>query len=65
MLCSLSSKITTEDLKNIQELEKDLNKTLLSFSCHDLKVADLTEDQLAKIKSLEEKLGVSLVAVND
>ncbi len=63
MLCSLSTKLSQEDLNNIQNLEKDLGVNLLSFSCHDLKVADLTEDQLNKLKSLEDKVGVSLVAV--
>jgi hypothetical protein len=64
MLCSLSTKLGSEDLTAINALEKELGTTLLAFSCRsDLKPADVTGDQLAKIKALEGKLGLSLVAV--
>jgi hypothetical protein len=64
MLCSLSTKLGSEDLTAISALEKELGTPLLAFSCSsDLKFADVTGDQLAKIKALEGKLGLSLVAV--
>jgi hypothetical protein len=64
MLCSLSTKLGSEDLMAINALEKELGTPLLAFSCRsDLKPADVSGDQLAKIKALEGKLGLSLVAV--
>ena len=63
MLCSLSTKIKPETLQAIQSLEQELGKTLLAFSCHDLKPAHLKDEELAKIKEVENKLGLSLVAV--
>jgi len=63
MLCSLSTKIKPETLHAIQSLEKELGKTLLAFSCHDLKPAELKHEELARIKEMENKLGLSLVAV--
>ncbi len=64
MLCSLSPKMEDTHLKEIQSLEAELGKTLLAFSCHDLKAADVTNNELEKIQTLEKKLGLSLVAVN-
>jgi hypothetical protein len=64
MLCSLSTKLGQEDLDAIRGLEAELGKTLLAFSCHPLKPADLSQTQLARLQELENKMGVSLVAVN-
>ncbi len=64
MLCSLSTKLGSEDLQAINALENELGKPILAFSCRaDLKPADVTGEQLAKIQALEHKLGLSLVAV--
>ncbi len=64
MLCSLSTKLSAEDLKAINSLENELGTPLLAFSCRaDLKPAAVSPDQLAKIQALESKLGLSLVAV--
>ncbi len=63
MLCSLSTKLTPEDLQAITALEKELAMPLLAFSCHDIKPANVSPEQLSKIQSLESRLGVSLVAV--
>ncbi len=64
MLCSLSTKLGSDDLQAINALENELGTPLLAFSCRaDLKPADVTGDQLAKIQALESKLGLSLVAV--
>jgi hypothetical protein len=62
MLCSLSG-LDESMVTEIQALEKDLGKTLLSFSCHDIQAAEVREEDLEKIKALENKLSVSLVAV--
>jgi hypothetical protein len=64
MLCSLATKVTDDTLATITDLEKDLGKTLLAFQCHNFKPSDLSEAQLQKIKDVETKLGVSLVAVD-
>jgi hypothetical protein len=63
MLCSLSTKLTPEDLQAINALEKELALPLLAFSCHDVKPANVNNEQLSKIQALENRLGVSLVAV--
>jgi hypothetical protein len=63
MLCSLSTKLGAEDLQAITALEQELGTPLLAFACWDLNPADVTPDQLAKIQALENKLGLSLVAV--
>jgi hypothetical protein len=64
MLCSLSTKLGSDDLAAINALESELGTPLLAFSCRaDLKPAAVSADQLAKIQALEGKLGLSLVAV--
>jgi len=63
MLCSLATNVDASVLQSINDLEKDLGKTLLAFACHDLKPSALNADQLSKIQAVEKKLGVSLVAV--
>ena len=64
MLCSLSTKLGSEDLKAINALESELGTPLLAFSCReDLKPAEVSTEHLAKIQALENKLGLSLVAV--
>ena len=62
MLCSYS-KAESIDLEAIQGLEKDLGKTLLAFSCQDIKSAEIKDEELARINELEKKLGVVLVAI--
>jgi hypothetical protein len=37
MLCSLSTKLGSEDLKAISDLEKDLATSLLAFACHQIR----------------------------
>ncbi len=64
MICSFSNNLDANALKTIADLEKDLGKTLLSFSCHDLTTSSLSADELQKVKDAESKLGVSLVAVD-
>jgi hypothetical protein len=63
MICSLSNKLDENAINEIKSLENQLGKTILAFSCHDVKPDKLDENQLASIQSLENKLGLSLVAV--
>lgn len=63
MLCSLSNKLGPEDLQAINALEKELATPLLAFACHNLKPTDVDAQQLTKIQALENRLGLSLVAV--
>lgn len=48
----------------ISLVESELGVTLLAFSCHDAEPALVDKKILDKIQSVEEKLGLSLVAVN-
>ena len=50
-------------MDTIQSLEQELGRPLLAFSCHDIRAAELEEEQLAKIRDLEAKLGIYLVAI--
>ncbi|MDG6244631.1 MAG: hypothetical protein QCH31_09655 [Methanolobus sp.] len=58
------SVLKDEQIKAINELESQMNITLLAFSGLNISNAELTKDDLAKIQELEAKLGLSLVAVN-
>ena len=65
MLCSISTKVDKGMLEAINALEKDLGHTVLAFSCHQAKPAELSRRELDKIKDLENRLGLSLVAVEN
>jgi hypothetical protein len=63
MLCSISN-LEQETINTIQTLEKELGKTLIAFSCHDIETAQIDASELQKIQALEKNLSLSLVAVN-
>ncbi len=63
MFCSLSTNLSKEDLSLINSLEAELGTTLLAYSCHEGQPAEITDEKVQKIQTLEQKLGVSLVAV--
>ena len=63
MLCSLSTKLGEKELAEIGAVEQEFGVTMLAFSCHPSDPAAIDDRQLTAIKELEEKLGVSLVAV--
>ena len=63
MLCSIATKLGDADLGDIKALEQDIGRTVLAFSCHSVEPASLDEAQLVRLRQLEERLGVSLVAV--
>jgi hypothetical protein len=62
MICSLAS-LKDENLETIRSYEKQTGKTLLAFSCSDVNAEELSGEELAKIKELEGRLGMVLVAV--
>ena len=62
MLCSLAS-LDKERVEAVQALEKKIGKTVLAFSCRDMKIDTLKDDEIAQIREAEKRLGVSLVAV--
>lgn len=62
MLCAYSS-LNEEQLGAIHGLEKDLGRQLLAFSCHDMNPAQLSEQDLEKVQTLEKELGIVLVAL--
>jgi hypothetical protein len=63
MLCSLSTKLGSNELQEIGALEETLGVTLLAFDCHALDHAPIDKAKVERINDLEEKLGVALVAV--
>ena len=63
MLCSLAGKLGDAELDEIRQLERELDVTVLAYSCYQTEPAMVDERQLARIRELEERLGVSLVAV--
>jgi hypothetical protein len=62
MMCSFAA-LDGEKLDAVQGLEKKLGKVLLAFSCKDVNAETLSEEELAELKRVEEKLGLALVAV--
>jgi hypothetical protein len=63
MLCSIATKLGEQDLGEIEALERELGMTILAFSCHPVDPAEADEGQLDRIREVEGRLGVSLVAV--
>jgi hypothetical protein len=64
MLCSIATKVNEATVAEITALEKETGKTLLAFQCHQLAASQLDEQTLSKIQAAEQKLGISLVAVD-
>lgn len=62
MLYSLA-KLNTPELEAIKSLEGKTGKTLLAFKSYDARIAELKPEELAQIRQVEERLGLSLVAV--
>ena len=62
MICSFSN-LEQAQLDTVQKLEKDVGKTMLAFSCNDIKPATLKDDELSKLQAAEKENGLVLVAV--
>ena len=65
MLCSLATKLDQGQIQEIETLAQDMGTPILAFACHQMDAAPLDADQIDRIKSLEDKLGVALVAVRN
>ena len=63
MLCSLATNVGTKEIEAMGTLEKELGTHLLAYSCHDYAPAEISGDQIEKIKKLESEIGMVLVAV--
>ena len=63
MLCGLG-KLKKRELDEVASLENELGKTILAFRCYaDVNPAELTDAELDRIREVEDKLKLSLVAV--
>ena len=63
MMCDLG-KLEKRELDEIASLETELGKTLLAFRCYaEVNPARLTDTELDRIREVENKLKLSLVAV--
>jgi len=63
MICSFSN-LDDKVLDAIKSLETKMGKSLLAFSCQDVKTSVLETAELEEVQALEKKLGLSLIAVN-
>ncbi len=62
MICAYVS-MEEKKLNALQNLEKEIGQTLLAFNCHEMQPAQLTEEQIERIKAMEKELGVVIVAL--
>ncbi|MDI6886047.1 MAG: hypothetical protein QMD22_06845 [archaeon] len=63
MLCNFG-KLTKSEQEAVESLEKELGKTILAYRCSiNVKPTDLTEKELNRIRKVEDKLNLSLVAI--
>ncbi|MCP4763689.1 MAG: hypothetical protein GY870_18100 [archaeon] len=57
------AKLNDDQIKKLNEMEKDLDTVLIAFE-KPSGFADLSVEKLEKIKSLEDDLGLKLIALN-
>jgi hypothetical protein len=62
MICRLAN-LNKESLDAVRTLEKKMGTTLLAYSCEEASFETLNDEKLAQLKEEEQKLGVSLVAL--
>jgi len=63
MLCSLATELDQGQIQEIESLAQDMGTPILAFACHQTDAADIDDAQVKRIKDLEGRLGVALVAV--
>jgi hypothetical protein len=63
MLCSLATKLDQGQIEEIESLAAARGAPILAFACHQMDAAPLDAAQIDRIKQLEDRLGVALVAV--
>jgi len=64
MVCTLSN-LNEDQLRAVRDLESELGRPLLAFSCFDLQPAHLDGESVQRIRRLERELGLSLLAVQN
>ena len=62
MLCTYAN-LDGSALSAIAAFEKETGRTLLAYSCKDVSIEDMSDDDISALKGLEERLSVQLVAV--
>jgi hypothetical protein len=62
MLCTFAS-LDGKSLDEVQAFEKKTGRTLLAYSCRDIGIASMSDEDLAELRKLEDKLCMQLVAV--
>ena len=63
MLCSLATKLDQGQIAEIETLAKDMGTPILAYSCYQADAAPIDAAQIDRIKALEDRLGVALVAI--
>lgn len=64
MMCGIA-RLSEDTLKAVKNLEIEMGKHLLAYSCGNVEPAELTDDELARLQKAEAEMGVSLVAYKD
>lgn len=62
MLCSIAE-LEFGGIEAVRSLEQKLGKMILALKCHEIKPDTITEEELAQLQELEERLGITLVAI--
>ncbi len=62
MICSITN-LKPEDLVRIQDLEKQLQQTLVALTVQSIELSEPTDDVINQIRQVEDELGVVLLAV--
>lgn len=65
MLCSLATRLDRDQISEIESLAQDMGTPILAFACHQADAAPLDAAQIDRLVELENRLGVSLVAVRN
>ncbi|HTX68030.1 MAG TPA: hypothetical protein VMH50_02655 [Thermoleophilia bacterium] len=63
MLCSLATKLDQGQIAEIESLAQDLGTPILAYSCYQSDAASIDDTEIGRLKALEDRLGVALVAV--
>jgi hypothetical protein len=62
MLCTYA-KIEDAKVNEIKAFEERTGRTLLAYACSDLGVDKMSDDEIRELKTLEDKMCIQLVAV--
>jgi hypothetical protein len=62
MLCTFAS-LDEKSLEDVQAFEKKTGKTILAYSCRDIGIASMSDEDVAELRKLEDRLCLQLVAV--